>query len=475
MIGLVAPLLLGLALAALLAPPARGAPARLLALALALPLGLGAASLLRFAWLLGPGPEASGFVALELALAASLAGAAGWLWRPGAALAPPASTPGAPPWVWGLTAAVALAALAGLVAFALTHPFGRWDAWMIWNLRARFLVRAGDDWRVALSPFLPWSHPDYPLGLPLVVETLWRALGREAIAAPIGVAIGYTLATAGVLGAAAAVVRGAWAAPPAVALLLGAGELLKQGASQYADVPLGCLFLSGVVALALHARAAASPGEEGRRWLVVAGAAAGLAAWTKNEGLLFAAALPAGHLVAGRRRGARALARELAWLALGALPAAAALLWFKTHLAPPNDLVAGQGLHATLGRAVDPARWGTILGFLARHALKLPVYLLAGWLALTGLAPGARRDPALQAALVVLALLGLGYLAVYLVTPLPLEWHLDSSLSRLLVQLWPCAVWAGVLAARSPGDAAAEAEAEARSALGESGAATRAA
>lgn len=453
-LGAAAPLLLGLALAWLLAPPARRPAPALLTGALALPLGLGAASILRFLWLLGPGPTASGFVAAELALAAALLGVAAWRRPRGEPEPPRADEPRAPRWAVGLSAVVVVLALLGQVAFAATHPHGRWDAWMIWNFRARFLLRADEGWRDAFSPLLPWSHPDYPLGLPLTIEALWRALGDESVVVPIAVALGYTLATAGVLAGAAALARGPWVVPAVLALLLGSGEVLKQGASQYADVPLGCLFLASLVGLALHARA---PGPRGERWLLLAGAAAGLAAWTKNEGLLFALALPAGLLVSGRGRGARGLARGLLCLVVGAAPALLVLAWFKLALAPSNDLVAGQGPGVTLGRVVDPARWLTILRWLAVEGIKLPVYLLAAYLAIVGLARDARRDPALRGVVAVLALLGLGYFAVYLVTPLPLEWHLDTSLTRLLVQLWPSAVWAGALAARAPADANGEA------------------
>ena len=37
-----------------------------------------------------------------------------------------------------------------------------------------------------------------------------------------------------------------------------------------------------------------------------------------------------------------------------------------------------------------------------------------------------------------------GYFAIYLVTPYNLTWHLEKSISRLVVQLWPCAVLGGL-------------------------------
>jgi len=34
-----------------------------------------------------------------------------------------------------------------------------------------------------------------------------------------------------------------------------------------------------------------------------------------------------------------------------------------------------------------------------------------------------------------------GYLLVYAITPAPLAWHIATSFERLVVQLWPAAVW----------------------------------
>jgi len=48
-------------------------------------------------------------------------------------------------------------------------PHGAWDAWAIWNLRARFLAGPGDAWRAAFDDALAWSHTDYPLLLPATV------------------------------------------------------------------------------------------------------------------------------------------------------------------------------------------------------------------------------------------------------------------------------------------------------------------
>ena len=48
---------------------------------------------------------------------------------------------------------------------------------------------------------------------------------------------------------------------------------------------------------------------------------------------------------------------------------------------------------------------------------------------------------AVFALLVVMAMFA-GYVLVYVVTPLPLEWQMNVSFDCLVVQLWPALVWA---------------------------------
>jgi hypothetical protein len=65
-----------------------------------------------------------------------------------------------------------------------------------------------------------------------------------------------------------------------------------------------------------------------------------------------------------------------------------------------------------------------------------------------------RRDAAYCGALAGLMLLG--YFGVYILTGNDLTWLLQTSLNRLLVQVWPALVLAGFVALRAPEIAAAE-------------------
>jgi hypothetical protein len=228
-------------------------------------------------------------------------------------------------------------------------------------------------------------------------------------------------------------------------MLLGASTFVRTGASQLADVPVG-FFILAAVALVLRANG-------NRPALALAGFAAGLAAWTKNEGELFIVALGVGvALVAWRTRGAREAAKDVAFVAAGALPLLAVLAAFKLALAPANDLLSGQSTSATIDRLTSPSRYGTTLYEFVHVATRFPLPLLAIYgLALgrghgpEGCRPGQRALP-----LAVLGLMLTGFFFVYVTTPIPLQEHIDSSLRRLFVQLLPLALLGYFLIVRSP-------------------------
>jgi hypothetical protein len=424
-----------------------------LALALGTGWGLGAFSVSWFLWLLLIGRPATGYVAAEIALCAALL-ALCVLLRRRFDREPAAPSPTNPLPRRVLAGCLALLVVSSLVVFAVrwpAEPHGDWDAYSIWNLRARFLYRGGEHWQDGSAPALDWSHPDYPLLIPASVARCWTYLGNESPLAPALVGLVFTLATAGLLGAVVAALRNATQGLLAALVLLGTRWFLMIGFWQLADVPLAFFMLAAVGLLCLHDRA-------GQGGLILAGMMAGFAAWTKNEGLLFLACLlPARLAVRGFAVGWKDALREMPPLLLGLLPVALLLAYFKVCLAPPNDLVAGQGAQATLSRLTDPARYGMIARAFRDDFLTTigpgAVVVLALAFVLLGRAPrAARRAAALP--LLVLVLMLLGYFAVYLTTPHDLAWHLTSSLHRLYIQLWPLALMGYFLAVATPEETA---------------------
>jgi hypothetical protein len=350
------------------------------------------------------------------------------------------------------------------------HPHGDWDAWAIWNLRARFLYRGGEQWTAAFSPHLAWSHPDYPLLVSGAVARGWSYAGQETMFVPRLIACLFGAATVGLLMSVLALLRGPGQGYLGGLVLLATPYFLQLTTAQCADVPLGFFFLASVALFEVHDRG----GVTGPRLPLLAGLLAALAAWTKNEGSLFLAVTVLARLLgAVRDRSNRNAVRELLAFGLGALPIFAVLLFFKLHFAPANDLIAGQGWLSARDRLLDIGRYvAIVMYFFAAILLIGPgaVVVLAGYFRLVGRAPsGANRGVPHAAAVVVVMLAG--YALVYLLAPAPLVWYRDglkvifeptwqdltwlmwSSLYRLLMQLWPAALLAFFLATATPEEA----------------------
>jgi len=356
-------------------------------------------------------------------------------------------------------AVVLAVASVGFVYSIMIQPSGGDDALSIWNLHARFLYAGGTDWEraflIARNDNVPVAwHLDYPLGLPAVVSSGWSEWGGAARWISGAVAGMFIAGAVAVTVGAVGVMRGLNQALLAGVALLGAVGYVNTAASQYADAPLSLYIVSALVCLTLAGRSddATSIPDSGR-WFALCGWFTALAAWTKNEGLLFAVCL---GLVAAvslfRTRGLRGALRGLAIIVAGAAPAAACLIYFKWNLAASNDLMVGQSSEATLARLTDPARYGQIAQAMISHYFKLGK-LVAVAVPVYWIGTGNCQDAAARRARiffgVTLAMLLAGYFAVYLTTPRDLAWHLSSSMTRLAAQLWPALVALVFLASRS--------------------------
>jgi len=272
-----------------------------------------------------------------------------------------------------------------------------------------------------------------------MVARCWKYAGNESVWVPMVVALLFSAATVLLLGASLAKLSGPRGAALGVAALLGTPLFIRHGASQYADIPLAFFFLATVVFLSLY------PRDSNRRWLVMAGAAAALAAWTKNEGLVFLiatalAAATVGARTAGRRR---FLAGWMALLA-GAAPALALLFVFKTFFAPADGFFSIQDAAAIWDKLTDPTRYWAVLQAFGRQTLFYGdgmALAMVGLLVLAWPPPkaGGRRN--LAPGLVILAVMIAAYFVIYIITPQNLSWHLRTSIHRVLLQLWPTALF----------------------------------
>jgi hypothetical protein len=340
-----------------------------------------------------------------------------------------------------------------VVAFLLRsaiNPHGWEDAWGMWNLKARFLYRSGDNWRITFSNVLFWTSRDYPLLVPISIVRIWSYLKNDSAIAQILVAGLFTFSTVAVLISSLSVIRGKSAGLLAGLVLVGSRYFQKTGAYQIADIPLGFYILSTIVLFSLKERS-----DSQYRCLILAGAMAGLAGWTKNEGVLFLLVVfIVRMIVISNNRGIRAYLKELAMFAIGVLPILAVLFLFKFKLPSTNELLSGQSMDMILARLTDFTRY-LIIGkafivFFYDNLAKewliiLPIYFL-----LLGKTKQDVSEESIKTSfLTVLFMLG-GYFFIYLITPLNLAWHLKTSIWRLFLQVWPTMIFTFFLVAATP-------------------------
>jgi len=360
-----------------------------------------------------------------------------------------------------LMASFAISVCAALYSTALRiidHPHGDgWDAFAIWDLHARFLFRGGSHWRDGFSALIPWSHPDYPLLLPAAIAHFWTYLGNDNPMVPTLIGVAFAFGTLGLLYSSLSRLRGHNAAMLGGLALSSTPFFVEQGTAQYADVPVSFFFLAAIALFSLyHQKGSGSQNQ--RAYLVLSGVAFGFAAWTKNEGILFALAAVTAQLLvlccrehpdlsnASKPQGQLKQWLPLATLAVAMSPGLALVFWFKHSVAPPSDLFSSPA--TMFHRIFVPVRYWAVLEWYAKEFFRFGHWRLIPGTVLLGILyftlrdeRTGRQEPAFRASFWTLAFTLAGYSAIYLITPYDIYWHLRFSLSRLFLQVWPSAIF----------------------------------
>lgn len=330
-----------------------------------------------------------------------------------------------------LCALTALAAVLAMVRHVQELPLGDYDAIAIWNKRARSLFFARERFGEVLSGAFAMPQSCYPLLVPALVDRLWRCGGCDWQLAPVLVGAGAWLAIALGVGTTVARLQSRALGCVAATLLLGTPFLARNAVDQYADVPVAAFYALGCASLL-------------RGHLVLAGALAGAAAWTKNEGLLFVCAFGAALLILHPPR-----VRTAVRVALGLAGPLALLLVFKLH-ARVGDEYLDRTLGQTLAMLADPGRLWLVFREYALELWALGSGLFVGT---TVLALALAERPWRAGTRTVVTALGImlcGLFVVLVRTPYDLAYDLATTKNRSMIQLWPCWVLAMFSGVRDP-------------------------
>jgi hypothetical protein len=378
------------------------------------------------------------FALADAGLWITVGGVAWWLGRRGVEAAAPRAShrlTTADKLVRAAFAVIAAIAVAALVVEYIRSPDGQWDAWAIWNQKARFLFRGGEDWRAMLE--VTWSNPGHPMLVSTAVARLWAYAGAELKIIPTVLAGLFGAAiVAGVIAALDTDRHRAWLAG---AFVIAPGTFIHQVAAQTADLPIALYVLLALVMLrnvmGRTGRAAAP--------LLLGGALVSLSAWTKNEGLVLFAITT---LVVGWDSFRRRDFPRVAWWLLGAAPVVLTVAWYKTVVAPvaPEYMSGSRTLSQLAARVFAPAAHALIGGLIGPFWVEwggrfatgvLPVVMVVAVAAAC-----ARTGRAVRGMVAALALMLVGYYVVWLMSPLDTAWLVSTTFDRLMIQLWPAFV-----------------------------------
>ena len=324
--------------------------------------------------------------------------------------------------------------------YVTKNPHGCNDAWAIWNSAARFIYLANDRW-LSLLPQNAWNHSDYPLLLSLNIAEGWSIVGTDTTRVPILVAFIFVLSIIGLLFSALTISKNFEQSALAAILVASVPQLPLSASLLIADVPLSYFFLATGALLYLYTIIGDT------KLVILAGLFAGLSAWTKNEGVMFACISLCIYFVLSVYK-KKNLLKYFIW---GSFFPTLIIILFKT-LTPPNDLFVDKT--KSILQLLDPSRYQIIFTKMLAFIFSFgnwPISFIVVLL-LYILLVSAKLE--IKGKLWIPALLCLcqfaGYFGIYLITPHNLVVHIDTSLGRLLFHLFPLTIFLVFNALPSP-------------------------
>lgn len=342
---------------------------------------------------------------------------------------------------------VSISSFLGVVNYARQRSHGDWDAWMIYNRTARFIYRGQETWLDAFSKDMDVIfHADYPPLLSLNIASRWNILNEETAYVPMFQSILFSFASLGLCFAALVRLQSLGQASLGLILLSGVPFFLREGGRQTADVPLAIYTLASIVFIFFHYH------EKRPVLIVFAGLAAGLAAWTKNEGILFLISSAGVMVVAALWRHSF---QDLYLYFGGLLLPLALLFYFKFQLAPPSEFLSG-GSIKMIQDLMDASRHQMIFGSFKNYFLhgggwnNIGIFLILCIYFLLFHSPIKDDPDVVFISLSIFACQFLGYYLFYLISPYDLAWHVNYSLSRLFVHIYPALIFVILYASQSP-------------------------
>jgi hypothetical protein len=315
------------------------------------------------------------------------------------------------------------------------HPYGGWDAWGVWNFKAKFLFEAGLYWENIFHPVLWRSSPHYPLLLPLVNVWGWIFQSSPTHTTTQITTVIFNLLTIGLIFSALKDLTKSWWSCLVVFLFFLQPYFLTLSSAQYADIVLSFYLFAGMLCFMLSLR------QGHPAFLLLCGAFLGFLAFVKPEGYVSTGLLCgiiSGLLWRITPGHTRINSLRVFWgscLLFSVIP-----FIFKFFYAPDNmTMING------LTSQAKPSSWPrmqTILSFYWHEIFKTGTQ---GWngiwiVVLLGLMLGGTRI--FRKDVLIIPLFLFGYVSIvtlyyFVNTHFDIDWWLEVSFNRIQLSLLP--------------------------------------
>ncbi len=313
--------------------------------------------------------------------------------------------------------------------YFIMHPMGSWDGFRIWNIKAEFLFQNNPLWQNVFSLPHFMSHNDYPMMLPAVTARLWSYTGVENYAINATIGLFFTFGLVYLLYQALTYFKSEKVAIVVTSVFMILDIFLAAGASQCADIPIAYMFFASIVSLFLYFR------KEKFSYVILSVIFAALSAWTKNEGLLFFAIYLVtilGYFLSAKKF------KKAGFTVLTAVVPIVLIVMYKYMSNAANDLIAGFIALKTYNFALDFSRYVVILKtFIKMFLLRFPLLIVLALLCIKGFKIKENNKIPFILSVIVFVLSAIGYFMVYLFSPHDINWLVQNSMDRLMLQLLP--------------------------------------
>lgn len=319
-------------------------------------------------------------------------------------------------------------------------PFGRWDAWALYNMKTKFLLFS-DSWKDIFR--LHWhTQPGYPLLLPFIHASAYSFAHRSVNAVCFSTAILLSFSCGLLLFGSLKQFTRSSVAFIGSAILLTNPVYLSLSTAQYADILLAFYLLASITTIIITLKT------KDAGCAVLSGLFLGLMTFTKNEGIvlcLILFGLTCLNIILFNKGSFRSRLTVPAYLLIGLASTAIFTILFKIFLAPPNPDIFPANVSNANMEFLNFKGLTIVINF----TLKEIAY--KGWCSIWSLImimfminpiKFFRKEPKVISVFFVCYLLVL--LFIYLTTiNFDLTWRLTSTLQRILFYLLPSALFIG--------------------------------